>query len=209
MPSADNAWNTYQLQNKNYQNIFNRDIQSMDFNMGIQMRNQLWSSSIGTFQDASKGAQIGAMIGGPWGALAGGIIGGTASMAGAVADTYTLKAQQQEQRDYAIDKFNYQLGNIKALPYTITKVGSWDISSKIWPFLEHYQCSEQEKQALKDKITWESMTVMRMGTMREFKKEGKWQYVKGSFVRLSPDVLKEDYHMLEDINNELMKGVYI
>lgn len=209
LPSADNAWNTYQLNNKNYQNIFNRDIQSMDFNMNIQMRNQIVSSTVGILQDASKGAQAGAMAGGGWGALAGALIGGTTSAIGAGLDTVTLSQQQQEQRDYAIDKFNYQLGNIKALPYTITKVGSWDISSKIWPFLEHYQCSEQEKQALKDKITWESMTVMRIGTMREFKKEGKWQYIKGSFIRLSPDILEEDYHMLEDINNELMKGVYI
>lgn len=208
LPRASDAWESYQLQNKNYQNIFNRDIEHLDFMQSIEMRNQIISGAVGILGDAAKGAGAGAYVGGGWGALIGGIVGGGASALGYGIDIDTLARTQRENRQLAIDKFNYQLGNIKALPYTLTKVGSFDVISKIFPFVEEYSCSDEELEAFEKKIKYDSMTVMRIGTIREFANfNGEINYFKGQLIR--NDEIAEDPHTLNAIYEELLKGVYI
>ena len=208
LPRSSSAWQQYQLENKNYQNIFNREIQNMNFMQSIEMRNQLISGAVGVISDTAKGAGTGAFVGGGTGALIGGALGAIASGIGYAVDTDTLAKTQREQRQLAIDKFNYQLGNIKALPYTLTKVGAFDISSKIFPFLEYYSCTDKEKDALREKIKYESMTVMRIGTINEFKDfDNKKNYFKGELIR--NDEIADDSHVLNAIYEELLKGVYI
>ena len=208
LPRASSAWQQYQLENKNYQNIFNREIQNLDFMQSIEMRNQLISGGVGIFTDTAKGAGAGAYVGGGAGAIIGGMAGAFTSAIGYGVDVDTLARTQRETRQLAIDKFNYQLGNIKALPYTLTKVGAFDISSKIFPILEYYTCTDKEKEALKNKIKYESMTVMRIGTLREFMNfNGEINYFKGELIR--NDKIADDPHTLNAIYEEFLKGVYI
>jgi len=208
LPRASDAWESYQLQNKNYQNIFNRDIQHLDFMQSIEMRNQIISGAVGILADASKGATAGGYVAGGIGAIAGGIIGAGVSGAGFAIDVDTLARTQRENRQLAIDKFNYQLGNIKALPYTLTKVGSFDIISKIFPFVEEYSCSEEEITAFERKIQYDSMTVMKIGTLREYAGfNADLHYFKGQLIR--NDKIADDSHVLNAIYEELLKGVYI
>ena len=205
---ASSAWQQYQLENKNYQNIFNREIQNMTFLQSIEMRNQRISGAVGILSDTAKGAGAGAYVGGAGGALVGGVLGGITSGIGYVVDTDTLAKTQRETKQLAIDKFSYQLGNIKALPFTLTKVGAFDISSKIFPFLEYYSCTDKEKDALINKIEYESMTVMRIGKLSEFMNfNSKLNYFKGELIR--NDEIADDPHTLNAIYEEFLKGVYI
>ena len=203
------AWESFQLNNKNYQNIFNREIQSLDLEQSIDMRNQIIGASVGTITGGAAGAASGAMASGSWiGAIVGGVVGTAGSAMGGAIDTDTLAVQQRNQKGIAIDKYNYQLGNIKALPYTLTKVGAFDINSKIWPFLEYYTCTDEEKEALENKILYESMTVMRIDLFGSY-----WgafdgpRYFKGELIRNTE--IAEDNHIFEAIYAELLKGVYI
>ena len=208
LPRLTSAWETYQLNNKNYQNIFNRDVQNLDFEQNIQMRNQMFSSSIGALTDTVKGAGAGALVGGGVGAIVGGVVSGSASIAGGIIDTSILASQQREQRQLAIDKYNYQLGNIQALPYTLTKIGAFDISSKVFPFLEYYTCTDEEKEALENKIKYESCTVMRIDYLGNY--YGKYddlRYVKGVLIR--NDEVEENTSVYNAIYEELLKGVYM
>ena len=209
LPRTSSAWQNYQLNNKNYQNIFNREIQHMDFNYSIESRNAIVSGIAGALSDTAKGAGAGAIIGGGVaGAVAGGVIGGITSAVGAGIDVDTLARRYREEKQLAIDKFNYQLGNIKALPYTLTKIGSFDVSSKIFPFIEYYTCSGQERTAFENKIKYESMTVMRIGTLAEFMNfNGEANYFKGILIR--NDTIADDPHTLNAIYEEFLKGVYI
>ena len=141
---------------------------------------------------------------GPWGAAIGATVMGGASTAGYAVDMPMMEQQLVDQRQLVIDKFNYQLGNIKALPYTITKVGAFDINSKIWPFLEYYTCSQEEKDALQLKIDYQSMTVMRVDTLDKYM--GSGFFTKAELIR--NENVGEDTHMFNEIYNELMKGVY-
>ena len=209
LPQVTDAWASYQLQNKNYQNTFNREIQSLDYNNSIALRNQRVSAATGIISDIAKGAGSGAILGGGSigygiGGVIGGAIGGVASMIGGITDTQTMVKQQQESRQLAIDKYSYQLGNIQALPYTISKVGTFDINSKVFPFLEFYSCTDAELEAFENKIKYESMTVMRIGTLEEFKKTDM-SYIKGSLIRLD---IHGDSNLVNDIYAEMARGVY-
>ena len=208
LPRVTDEWRTYELNNKNYQNIFNREIQHLEFTQSIEKRNQLVSGAVGIFSDAAKGAGAGYMVGGGYGAVAGAVIGAGASAVGYAVDVDTMARVHREDKQLAIDKFNYQLGNIKALPYTLTKVGSFDVISKIFPFIEVYKCSDQELKAFEDKIKYESMTVMRIGTLEEFMNfDDDIHYFKGALIR--NDEIADDSHVLNAIYEELLKGVYI
>lgn len=205
---VNSAWESYQLQNKNYQNIFNRDIQNLEIMQGIERTQHAVTGGVGIFTDSLKGAVAGGMLGGGWGALAGGVLGAGASTAGYLMDKDIMAVQHREQRSLAIDKFNFQLGNIKALPYSLTKVGAFDISSKIFPVLEYYTCTDKEKEAMRLKLKYESMTVMKIGYFGDFyQRYEELKYFKGELIRC--DDIADDTHILEAIYAEIMKGVYM
>lgn len=206
LPQVTDAWAQYQLQNKNYQNTFNREIQSLDYSNRLQMNSQIAGMISGAIGDLARGAGAGKAYGfGTVGTAVTGAIAGAASLVGGIVDTAMLADRQKEQRQLSIDKFSYQLGNIQALPYTISKVGTFDINSKVFPFLEFYDCTDQELEAFENKIKYESMTVMRIGTLEEFKKTDM-SYIKGSLIRL--DDIHGDSRLLNDIYSELYKGVF-
>lgn len=199
------AWENYQLNNKNYQNIFNREIQNLDVNQGIQRTQQYISGGLNIARDTIAGGVGGGLAtGSPYGAIAGAVVGGIGSGIGYAADMNLMERGLQEQRQFSIDKFRMQLGNIQALPYTLTKVGAFNINSKVWPFLEYYTCSEQEKEALKMKIQYEGMTVGVVDILGNYMTGG---YVQADLIRNESVI--DDSHLLDDIYIELTKGVYM
>ena len=199
------AWENYQLNNKNYQNIFNREIQNLDVNQGIQRTQQYLSGGLNIARDTIAGGVGGGLAtGSPFGAIAGAVAGGVGSGVGYAADMNLMERGLQEQRQFSIDKFRMQLGNIQALPYTLTKVGAFNINSKVWPFLEYYTCSEQEKEALKMKIQYEGMTVGVVDILGNYMSGG---YVQADLIRNESVI--DDSHLLDDIYIELTKGVYM
>lgn len=209
------AWISFQLQNKNYQNIFNREVQNLEFNQSLEMRNQIISAAVGHFTGAIAGAAGGAAMGavaGPYGAAAGAIVGavvgGVSSLVSGIIDTITLYQQQREQKSLMLDKYNYQLGNIQALPYTLTKVSSIDFISKIFPFVEEYNCKDEELEAFRNKIKYESMTVLRIDKLYNFyNKFDELCYFKAELIR--NDEIAETAYFFDALYAELMKGVYI
>ena len=198
-------WQEFQLQNKNYQNIFNREIQNLDVNQSIQRTQQYVSGGLNIARDTIAGGVAGGLAtGSPYGAIAGAVLGGAGSGIGYGIDMSLMEKGLQEQRQFSIDKFRMQLGNIQALPYTLTKVGAFNINSKIWPFLEYYTCSEQEKEALRNKIQYEGMTVGVVDYLGNYMDNG---YIQADLIR--NESIIEDSHLLDDIYIELTKGVYM
>ena len=94
-----------------------------------------------------------------------------------------MERQLVEQKQFAIDKYNLQLGNIQALPYTLTKVGAFDINSKIFPFLEYYTCTDVEKEALENKIHYEGMTVGIVGNVFNYIDVINGSYIQAELIK--------------------------
>lgn len=204
---TNDAWSTYQLNNKNYQAIFDRNMQSLELNNNIQKINDIASAIAGTFQGASSGAMSGAIVSGsPFGAAIGAVAGGLTSAIGGMADVQNNETLRNEAMSNQRDQFGYQLKNIQALPQGLMKTSSLNNNNKLYPFLEHYTSTAEEKHALENKITYNGMTIMRIGTPSEFIKEESGTYVKGRLIRTT---IKDDNHLISDINAELNQGVYL
>lgn len=208
LPMWTDQWQQYQVNNKNFQQSFDRQIQNMEFNNNMARIEELVGIGVGTIGGAVSGATTGAVMSGmnPAGAIAGAVVGAGTSLAGGVADFVINEAKRAEALDYAKDQFGYTLGNIQALPNTISRTTSFTNINKYFPVLEYYTCSEEEKQALRSKIQYNGMTVMRIGTIGEFIRNER-TYIKGKIIRI--ENFPEDTHVLNAIAEEIYKGVFI
>ena len=200
------AFTNYELQNKNYQAIFNRQIQNMDVSNEIARQEQGFKAITGTVRGAVAGAAGGAMAGGAYGAAVGAVVGGVSSGIGGIIDTQNLEKQLRENKNYAVDMYNFNLQNIKALPYTMTRCTALTYNNKLFPFIEKYSCTDEEKKAFINKLKHDGMTVNVIGQIQDYTDMGG-RMVKGQIIRL-PD-LKEDNHMAKEIYDEILKGVYL
>ena len=205
LTQISDAWQNYQIQNKNYQEIFNRQIQNMETNNAVQKEREAWQTAAGAVGGGIGGAIAGGITG-KIGATVGGIVGAGASAIAGARDVELNNKLRNEAIDFSKDNFGYQLGNIKALPDNLTKVSSFNQNNKLFPILEYYTCTETEKQALINKIKYNGMTVMRIGTISEFMKDEP-TYIKGQLIRL--ETVQEDTNYINEIAKEINKGVFI
>lgn len=206
LPIVSDAWTNYQLQNKNYQLAFDRQIENMEVNYKWQRTQGVASAIVGTIQGGATGMAAGGMAGGVPGAIAGAVIGTAASAVGGAVDLQMQQALHDESIDFAKDNFGYQLGNIKALPNTINKISSLVANSKFFPFIEKYSCTEEEKEALRNKIKYNGMSIGRIGRILDFLNPSDTTYVKGQIIRLEGNF---DAHTANQISEEFNKGWYI
>ena len=206
LPIVRDSWINYQLQNKNYLLSFDRQIENMEVQYGWQRAQAITGAVAGTLQGGATGAAAGGMTAGAAGAVVGGVIGTGTSLAGGIMDVNMQQALHNEALDFAKDNFGYQLGNIKALPNTLNKVSSIVANSKLFPFVEYYTCTDEERKAFEDKLKYNGMSIGRIGHILDFKHPDMQTYIKGQIIRLEG---KFDTHMVNEIANEFNKGWYI
>lgn len=214
LPVVLDSWVNYQIQNKNYQAMFDRQIQNLETTNEIARKKEQVQVVANTVSGTVSGAMAGfAMSGSPYGALAGGIIGmGTSAVAGAKDMEYN-ELLRNEAINYTKDQFGFQNQNIKALPDALTKVSAYNANNKIFPFIERYAASPEEEKALENKLIYNGMTVGRIGTLREYyiKKPAEigdeYGYFKGQIIRL--ENIGDDSHVANAIAQEFNKGWYI
>ena len=216
LATLSDAWTTYTNNNKNYLNAFNRQIDNMEFNNRLQRINAGVNLGVGT--------AVGAVGGLMSGNIGGTVLGGIAGLARGITGIGTTLASQREALDYAKDQFGYNLGNIQAQPQTLAKVSSFNINNLGVPLVEVYDCTDEEKTAFIRKIVYNGMTIMRVDSVTQF--INSWTtkhptvftaanptitytqpYIKGKLIRL--DSLNEDFHLVNEIANELNQGVFI
>lgn len=206
------AWIQYQINNKNYANTFNRQIQNMEVTQDVERKKQVFQATMGAIGGGAAGAIMGAK-GGIAGAIAGAAVGTAAGAIGGALDVKYGDVLRNEALDYTKDMFNYSLDNIKALPDSIAKVTAYTKNNKIFPILEYYTCTDKEKLAIANKIIWNGMTVMRIDVIQDFL-GNTWSYlgntskgyIKGKLIRV--EGIEDDYHVINAIAGELDKGAY-
>lgn len=208
LPQSSEQWKQYELNNKNYQASFDRQIENMDVMHKYDKIENYTTAGIGVVQ----GAIGGAVVGGGVGAVAGGLL----SAGGGIADIYLNEKRFGENKAFAKDEFRYQLDNIKARPNTLGKVSAYNPNNKIFLFIERYHATNEEVQALKDQVYYGGMTVGRIGTIREFLSNNSGytpanettyrNFIKGKIIRID---VSDDAHLVKEILNEVNDGVYI
>ena len=206
LPIVKDAWINYELNNKNYLVAFDRQIENLESNYSWQKKMGIANAITGTIQGGVSGAMSGALVGGGVGAVVGGVLGTGASMVGGIMDVSMQQSLHNEAIDYTKDNFGYQLQNIQALPNTLNKVSSIISVSKLFPFVEYYTCTNEEKEALENKLKYNGMTVGRIGKIIDYLQQDTQTYVQGQLIRLEG---KFDTHIANEIANEFKKGWYI
>lgn len=213
LPQTSEAWKTFQIQNKSYMESFNRQIENMDVNYSIERTQMEKAGASNVITSGVSGATAGGMAGsvfGPAGtavgAMTGFLAGAGASMIGLNADLEAVAKQHNEARSYTMDQFNLSLQNIKALPNTMSRTSAFDINNKLFPFIEFYEATDEEVDALRNKITYNSMAVNVISNISTYMKTTP-TFIQGSIIRLPS--LEEDYHLAVAIAQEIHKGVYI
>lgn len=203
---SSDQWETYKAQNKNFQIAFNRQIENIEVNNSVQRTQELATLPINALQSGIRGGFAGSQFGGGAGAAIGGAVAAGASAVAGAVDVMLADKLRKESLDFTKDQFGYQLGNIKALPDSLVKLPAQVYNNKIWPFVEYYTCTNEEKMALKNKIRYNGMTIMRIGTINDFIRQEE-SYIKGKLIRT--DLIKADSHEVMELAAELNQGIFI
>ena len=218
LPIVRNEWTEYQLQNKNFQNLFNRQIDNMEVMNKIAQEQFLWNAAAGMIQGAGTGAAAGAMVGGGIGAAIGAPVGAAISGIGAYGDAKVLAKSQAETMSYTKDVFSMNLQNIQARPNTLTRVGTFDIDNKIFPFVEEYECTSYEENALRNKLKYSGMTIGRIDTIAEcrisYASSDSKVFVQGELILVKDPIssstgIHMDSHMATELYKEVLRGIRI
>lgn len=207
LPILNSEWETYQLNNKYYQDIFDRTIKHQEFNNKYALIQDIFSAGTGTLSGAGQGALAGGMVGGPLGAVVGGALGSGASVGGGIADIFIGQKIRRENIQYQKDLFGFELGTIKARSESLTRTTSFNQNNKYFPYIEYYTCTEQEKQALLNKIQFNGMTIGVIGTIPDYlDPDGSLTYVQGTIIDID---IASDANVADRLNQVLQGGIRI
>lgn len=203
LPVLNNSWSTYQLNNKNYQQIFNRNIESQEYNNKWNLANSIVGSITGAGAGAASGALVGS-VAGPVGAGVGAVVGGVTSLAGGIMDTVSSQAQFRQEIDRQKDVFDMELGTIKARANTLTRGTSYNINNKYFPYIEYFTCTEEELEAFQKKLEYTGMTVGVIGKTEDYINHQQTTYFKGQLIEID---ITDDSHMAMEIAKNLQGGL--
>lgn len=209
LPIITDAWITYEQNNKNFANIFAREIQNLDVTQRQERINEAISLGSGIVGGGAGGAAAGAKFGGVYGAIAGAAAGTALGATGAIIESKLGQERRAEAKDYMIDRFNMNMQTIKALPQSLAKNSAFTLINKIQPFIEYYTCTDAEKAYFQRKLDVDGQTIGRVDFIGNYSSpgfEGKY-YFKGQLIRAIG--INEDTHYINALYEELAKGVYI
>lgn len=215
LPIMNDAWESYQLQNKNYLNSFNRGIDNLKVQNNVARIQDILGAITGTAQGVASGMSFGNIMGYNAGKF--GWAGGIMSGIGGLFDIGLNEWLRQENMDYTKDMFNFQLGNIQALPQSIAKTTAYTYNNKVFPLLEYYTCTDEEKEAFANKVAYNSMSVGTIGKISDYigntwsytingKTIESKGYIKGRIIRVLD--IDEKTGIIDAIGQEIYKGVY-
>lgn len=197
----------YVLNNKNFELIFNRQIENLGVVQEEELRLKKFSAAAGVITGGAAGMMSGAQVGGGAGAVVGAGVGAAASIAGASLDLSATRRLHEEEKDYRQDMFNMNIQNIKARPDTLTRVSAYNVDNTYLPYIEIYRCTDTEAEAFRNKLKYEGMKIGRVGRLEEFLNSDGMTFVQGTLIRA--EGIEDDAHYATALAKEIEKGVYI
>lgn len=231
LPRISDAWVNYQLNNANYQKIFDRQIQTMEFNRNIGIAQAgalgiaggigaLGGGAIKSLRDVHSMTSDGGVDASIKAMLFKQFVGKDMANAGlewlqsansfastaAINTAFDVIRQNEAIKD-AHFTHEMQLANIQAQPQTITQIGAFNINNKLFPVLEIYDATDEEKENIRQYITYRSMNIGRTTTIRECLSNNERTWIEASLVNTVSFL--GDAHELATLKSELQRGVYI
>lgn len=210
LPRLSSAWQNYEASNKNFQTIFDRQVENLETNQRLDRLNQV----AGILTNTANAALTAAKTSGG----AGAILGSGASLGAGIFDFAISEARRSEVIDYTKDQFAAQMDNIRAMPNSIVNVGAQTPANTIWPVLEFYTCTEAERTAFRKKLLYNGMSIGRVDTLRPLLEnmrpyvengigtlEERFYYFQCRLIELNAG----DAHEVTELAHELLLGIKI
>lgn len=209
LPQMTDAWETYEYQNKNYQEIFNKQLQSQDLNQTYALKENYVNTFAGVLGAASSGGSTGYMASrSAGGTVMGMVLGAIGTAAGGLQDDYLARQRYEKERAITVETQRLNVGNITSQSSSISNVGSFTNVSKLFPTLEKYSCTSEETTVFENYLTWNGWNIGVYDNISNWTGGNNNQkYIKGSMLRNT--TLYDDTHMFNTINKELQEGVYM
>ena len=185
------AWANYVSNNKNFQQLFDNQINSLTKAQNIQVNAMEETLGFRSY----TGMPIGSILR---------TIGGSKDI-----------DMTRELNNIAIQKmetdFKYQMDNIKSMPTTIKKLTNITEDTRVFPFIEIYSASSVEEQSFDLKMQYTGYTIMTTGKIIDYCQAGVETFVQADLIRLDLSRSEEsaDNHIANEIASELAKGIYI
>ena len=207
LTNVTSQWTEYVYSNKNYSNIFEREIQGREFERGWerkveqaqkamdkitarnvegqQVKNQLWNlpiiSSIGAGLASSTGMN-------------------EDYLKAAATDRQYNEALYQEGISLSRDMFNYQLDNVKSQPLIPSKITTIDCKLLDGVYLEFYSTNPTELAAIDNYYKYNGHRIDDFGTFSQY----YGHFVKGRIIISSHYTQPE----IDEINRRLEMGIF-
>lgn len=202
-----NEWQTYKYNNKNYLEIFNREIENLEYIADKQHTLDITQAAAGATSAAASAA---ASASTPISALIGGAVAGAASAVAGAADVQINQDLRQENLELKSDLFALNTSSIKARPNQLTRGTTLASYNVLYPYLEIYGATEEELDHLVEYFKNYSFTVNIFGTIKDYLNkritEYEYTYIKADINYID---INDDYHIAREIREVLSGGVKI
>ena len=185
-----NAWAEYMNSNKNYQQIFDTQVDTQINKFNKQQKAQ-WDT-VGYRNYSINPLSFLKVI-------------GESKQMDFDREIFNMDISAQRQ------VFEYQLDNIKSQPDAISKLTSLNIDFRIFPYVEIYSTNDSELQFFRDNLRLNGMTIMVTGYIEQYLKPiGEETFIQATIIRYNENIKKEnDYTLVSELNKELDMGIYI
>ena len=138
----------------------------------------------------------------------GGAVGlGIGSAASSIYNYREQQALTQRGIDDARMQFQFTNQNMQAQPYSLQKVSTINNNNKLFPILEYYTCTDQEKTLFTNYISYYGMNVNRVGKMSDYVYYGEQDFIQGSLLKNT--LIEGSTAIYNAINQELNTGIYL
>lgn len=206
LTNVSSEWTNYIYQNKNYSNIFDRQIQGREFERSwerqIENAQKLADSWSARNLSATKARTytgnipIISSIAGALGALT----EDQGYMRAAQLDREYNEALYQEGLSLSRDLFNYQMDNIKSQPNIPSKITTIDSKFLDGVYLEYYSTNDTELTAISNYYRYNGNRVDAYGSFAQY---WGW-YVRGKIIKSNHYTQPE----LDELNKRLEMGIF-
>jgi hypothetical protein len=197
IPRLSSSWANYKLQNKNYQNTFNLETYYLNRQNNLSLLGDSIGAITGSLGAGVTGASMSKALG--TGGLGIGVGTGLTSLAGGIADVAINNQTRQLQMQQRQKQFEYNIENIKAIPYGLSSSGSFNLNRKMFPYIELYTATTQEQALVEKFITLNGMSYKGVDKVINYH-----DWLQASLITNS----KLESTIRDDINAELKQGIY-
>lgn len=206
LTKIDSAWTEYVYNNRNYQNAFNLQIQTKEFERSwerriekVQAQSDTWKAREITAEKVRFSSGNIPILSNIYAAAASGFED-KLYMQAAQLDRQYNEAMYQKGLEVARTNFEYQIDNVKSQPLIPNTITAIDVKMLDGVYLEFYSTNDTEKNSIELFYLHNGNRIDNYGTFQQY----YGPFIRGKIIRSNSYTQPE----IDEINRRLEMGIY-